>query len=344
MKAYITKIEYYLPEKVEENELGRLRKKTGIERRHICGDDETAADLAYKAAEKLFADGVDKSSIEYVILCTQSPDYYLPTTACILQDRLGLNISCGAIDYNLGCSGYIYGLGLAKGLIESGQVKNVLLLTAETYSKYIHPNDGTVRPLFGDAATATLITAVDTELDGIKGLTYGTDGSGAGKLIVPVGGMRQRHENTDVKEITDQYGNFRTNINLYMDGAGIMDFALEHVPDLVDEVLAKTKLTKSDVDYYVFHQANKFMLKYLREKCGLGDYPYWNDVTNYGNTVSNSIPIALKDMLEVRLSNNMKNIMIAGFGVGLSYGGAIIDLSIASMVETRFTVISQQKS
>lgn len=327
MKAYITKIEFYLPENIEENEQGRLRKKTGIERRHICRDNETAADLAYKAAEKIFATSTDRSSIEYLILCTQSPDYYLPTTACILQDRLGLSTSCGAIDYNLGCSGFIYGLGLAKGLIESGQVKNVLLLTAETYSKYIHPDDGTVRPLFGDAATATLISAVDTDVEGIKGLTYGTDGSGAGKLIVPVGGMRQRHESTEVKEITDQYGNFRTNLNLYMDGAGIMDFALEHVPDLLDGVLSKTGLNKDEIDYYVFHQANKFMLKYLREKCGLGDYPYWNDVTNYGNTVSNSIPIALKDMLALNHDKTLENVMIVGFGVGLSYAGGIINLS-----------------
>lgn len=326
MKAYIKNIEYYLPEKIEENEQGRLRKKTGIERRHICGDDETAADLAYKAAEKLFASGVNKLSIDYLILCTQAPDYYLPTTACILQDRLGLSTSCGAVDYNLGCSGYIYGLGLAKGLIESGQVSNVLLLTAETYSKYIHPSDGTVRPLFGDAATATLITAVDTDVEGIRGLTYGTDGSGAGKLIVPVGGMRQRYGVTEVESIADQYGNFRTNLNLYMDGAGIMDFALEHVPDLVDEVLRKTGLNKRDADYYVFHQANKFMLKYLREKCGLSDYPYWNEVTNYGNTVSNSIPIALKDILISKQEKKLENVMIVGFGVGLSYGGALITL------------------
>lgn len=328
MRAYIKNIEYYFPEKIEENEQGRLRKKTGIERRHICRDNETAADLAYKAAEKLFTSGINKSSIEYLILCTQSPDYYLPTTACILQDRLGLSTSCGAVDYNLGCSGYIYGLGLAKGLIESGQVKNVLLLTAETYSKYIHPNDGTVRPLFGDAATATLIIAVDTDMEGIRGLTYGTDGSGAEKLIVPVGGMRQRYGFTEIEEISDQYDNYRTNLNLYMDGVGIMDFSLEYVPELVDEVLRKTGINRRDVDYYVFHQANKFMLKYLREKCGLSNYPYWNDVANYGNTVSSSIPIALKDMLLSNQGDKLENVMIVGFGVGLSYGGAMINLNL----------------
>ena len=155
VKAYITHIEYELPKNIEENPKNRLTKKTGIYSRHICTENEIASDLAYRAAEKLFAKGFDKSKIDYLILCTQSPDYYLPTTACILQDKLGLPKTCGAFDYNLGCSGYIYGLSIAKGLIESAQAENVLLITAETYSKYINPKDNTVLPLFGDAATAT---------------------------------------------------------------------------------------------------------------------------------------------------------------------------------------------
>ena len=325
MKAYIKKIEYYLPERLEENPMGRLRKKTGIERRHICSENEIASDLAVKAAEKLFASGVDKKSIEYLILCTQSPDYFLPTTACLLQDRLGLPTSIGAVDYNLGCSGYIYGLGLAKGLIESNQVKNVLLLTAETYSKYIHPDDNSVRPLFGDGATATLITAVDTELEGIFGITYGTDGSGGKNLIVPVGGMKQPYANTELEDLYDDYGNHRTNRNIYMSGSAIMNFTLENIPGMVDEILRKTGLKREDVDYYVFHQANHFMLKFLQEKCGLTDYPYWNDVRNYGNTVSSSVPIALHDMLHANGGKKMANVMLAGFGVGLSWAGCMVN-------------------
>lgn len=326
MKAYIKKIEYYLPEKVEENPAGRLRKKTGIERRHICSEDEIASDLAVKAAEKLFASGVEKKSIEYLILCTQSPDYYLPTTACLLQDRLGLPTSIGAVDYNLGCSGYIYGLGLAKGLIESNQVKNVLLLTAETYSKYIHPDDNAVRPLFGDGATATLIIAVDTDAEGIFSITYGTDGSGGNNLIVPVGGMKQPYADTELADLYDDYGNHRTNRNLYMSGSAIMNFTLENIPGMVDEILRKTGLKREDVDYYVFHQANHFMLKFLQEKCGLTDYPYWNDVRNYGNTVSSSVPVALHDMLHANGDTKMVNVMLAGFGVGLSWAGCMVNL------------------
>ena len=135
MKAYITKIEYVLPENKVDNPKNRLTKKTGILSRHICAENEIASDLALRAAEKLLGNNVARNSIDYLILCTQSPDYYLPTTACILQDKLGLSTSCGAFDYNLGCSGYIYGLSMAKGLIESGQAQKVILLTAETYSK-----------------------------------------------------------------------------------------------------------------------------------------------------------------------------------------------------------------
>lgn len=327
MKAYIRNIAYYLPENIEENPPGRLRKKTGIARRHICSAGEAASDLAFHAAEKLFACGVERPQIEYLILCTQSPDYYLPTTACILQNRLGLPAAIGAVDYNLGCSGYIYGLGIAKGLIESGQVRNVLLLTAETYSKYIHPDDNAVKPLFGDGATATLIGAADSESERIAGIVYGTDGGGAENLLVPVGGMKHPYAAAAVEDIYDDYGNHRTNRNLSMNGSAIMDFALTVAPDTVEKILVKTGLSKRDIDYFVFHQANKFMLEFLQEKCGLLEYPYWNDVTNYGNTVSNSIPIALCDMIQAEKNKRLEHVMLMGFGVGLSWAGCVVNLA-----------------
>ena len=330
MKAYITRMAYYLPESIEENEKGRLLKKTGIERRHICAKEMTASDMAVFAAEKVFASGYKKEKIDFLLYCTQSPDYPLPSTACILQDRLGLSKHCGALDFDLGCSGFVYGLGLAKGLIESGQATNVLLLTSETYTKYIHPEDHAVRPLFGDAATATVISACNEEVSGITGMVYGTDGSGADKLIVPVGGMRQRYQETPVTTTEDKFGNVRTNQNLYMDGGAIMNFALEVVPKTVDEILAKTSLKKEEIDYYVFHQANKYMLKSLQQLCELTELPYWNDCAEYGNTVSNSIPIALVDMMR-ELQNRgekkeLKQVMLVGFGVGLSWSGCVVDL------------------
>ena len=327
MKAYIRKIEYVLPDKVEENPKNRLTKKTGILKKHICSGNEIASDLAFKAAEKLFAFGVDKNKIDYLILCTQSPDYYLPTTACILQDKLGLPNSCGAFDYNLGCSGYIYGLSIAKGLVESGQAENILLITAETYSKYINPNDNTVLPLFGDAATATLISGINVKESGLTGFVLGTDGSGFNKLIVPVGGMKNRVSETNYEETTDDFGNTRTNLNLYMDGAAISDFALAVVPDTLEKVLAKSNIKKEEVDYFVFHQANKFMLDFLQMKCDLIGYPYWNDVKEYGNTVSSSIPIAIADLMKAYIDNDVRKVLSIGFGVGLSWGGCVIDLS-----------------
>lgn len=326
MKAYIRQIEYHLPELVAENQNERLKQKTGIERRHICGDGETAADLAVIAAEKIL-DKVDRNMIDYVLFCTQSPDYLLPTTACVLQERLQLSKYCGALDYNHGCTGYIYGLGLAKGLIESGQAKNVLLLTGETYSKYINSQDNAVLPLFGDAGTASLISAIDTQKEGIYGISYGTDGSGYKNLIVPVGGMRQRYQDTEISIATDKYGNVRTNQNLYMNGGAIMEFALERVPPMVDAILQENNLARQDIDYYVFHQANHFMLKSLQKICRLMKMPYWNDVCDYGNTVSNSIPIALVDMMKENTTSTLNRVMLAGFGVGLSWGGCIVDLS-----------------
>ena len=332
MKAYITGLACYLPELTEENTNARLRKKTGIERRRICPPDMTASDMAQKAAEKLFTHGTDKGIIDFVILCTQSPDYFLPTTACILQHKLGLPKNCGAFDFNLGCSGYVYGLGIAKGLIESGQAGNVLLLTSETYSKYINPQDHATKPLFGDGASATLIQAVESQHEGIYGTVYGTDGSGAESLIVPAGGMRKRYSDTEIQEYTDAFGNFRTNRDLYMNGAEIMNFALETVPAALEEILIKSSLARKDIDYYVFHQANRMMLDYLREKCGLQDMPYWNDVKNYGNTVSSSIPIALSDMISLEGNENMKRVLMIGFGVGLSWGGCVTDLSRCNIV------------
>lgn len=326
MKAYIKNIAYYLPEHVEENRNERLRQKTGIVRRHVAGENETASDIAVKAAEKLF-NVSQREKIDYLLFCTQSPDYYLPTTACILQNRLGLSRHIGALDYNHGCTGYIYGLGLAKGLIESGQASNVLLLTAETYSKYIHPRDYAVLPLFGDAATATLIAAKDTENEGIYGFEYGTDGAGAKSLIVSVGGMRMRYQNIRKESTTDKYGNIRTNQNLFMDGGAIMEFALDVVPRALKSIFRRNNLEKEDIDYFVFHQANYFMLRSLQKICKLGKLPYWNDMKEYGNTVSNSVPIALADILSMEKDKKLQRVLLMGFGVGLSWGGCIVDLA-----------------
>ena len=325
--AYIRAIAGYLPEMVEHNDPdSRIVRKTGTVEKHNAGT-ASAGDLAVNAAEQLFSRyGVDRAQVDFVLLCTQHPDYLMPTTACIVQDRLGLNKSCGALDYNLGCSGYVYGLSLAKGLIESGQAKRVLLLASSVYLKFINKKDDTLYPFFGDGATATLVEAREQEKPGLDAFVFGTDGSGYDQLIIPAGGSRNPSRSTPEVFTTDQHGNIRSNYELYMHGQNVMAFTLREVPPLVDQVLARSGLERGQVDYFVFHQANHFMLDYVQKKCGLVGRPFYNDIRTIGNTVSSSIPFALLDILDEHAPEDLRQVMLAGFGVGLSWAGCMADL------------------
>lgn len=330
MEAYIKAISYYLPEKVVTNEqlveefpewsVDKIAKKVGINERHIAADDETAGDMAYKAAEKLIQEnGIKRDSIDFVLLCTQSPDYFLPSTSCIIQNRLGLPTKCGAFDFNLGCSGYEYGLAVAKGLIVSGVAKNVLLLTAETYNKHIHPKDKGNRTIFGDGASASLISS-----DGfakIGEFVLGSDGSGYDRLIHKTGAMRHYQPLNDFHE--DENGTPLSSDHLYMDGKAIFDFTSDIVPPMIEETLAKHQLTMEDVDLFVFHQANRYMINYLRKLMEIDKDKFYVFIETVGNTVSSTIPIALCEaQKEDRLHGN---VVLAGFGVGLSYGAVVLE-------------------
>jgi 3-oxoacyl-[acyl-carrier-protein] synthase-3 len=333
MFANITALSYYLPERVvtsnalqTENptwDMERIVQKTGIECRRIAADGETAADMAFAAAERLFANStVQRSEIDYLLFCTQSPDYVLPASACILQDRLRLPISCGAIDFNQGCSGYVYGLQLANALVSSGTARNVLLLTGETYSKYIHPQDRSVRVLFGDAATATVISA-NRRGARIVATEVGTDGSGRNNLIVPIGGARQRSSAEILPELSDENGNIRNAANLYMDGQELFAFTLKRVPALVSQLLTKAGRTVDEIDTYIFHQANAFMNEHLRAKMNLPKEKVPLSLRDVGNTVSNTIPITLS-----RISSQLSpgnRVVLVGFGVGYSWGACLLD-------------------
>lgn len=326
------KIAYELPEKILTNtELAdcfqgwsqeKILSKTGIASRHVTSEDETAGDLAERAARKLFDEkDVDPREIDFVLLCTQSPDYKLPSTACVLQNRLGIPTSAGALDYDLGCSGFIYGLAMAKGLITGGMAKNVLLLTAETYTKYIHPMDKSVRTIFGDGAAATLI---DESLAKRLGeFVFGTDGSGAEKLIVKTGGAREKVDYA-AEEIEDASGNRRTKNNVFMSGPDIFNFTLDIVPKTMDEVCRKNGLTRDEVDFFVFHQANKFMLDTIRKVNMIPRDKFYIDFEDVGNTVSSTIPIALRRAQDNGIIHNGAKVMLMGFGVGLSWAGTIV--------------------
>lgn len=329
----ITCVSYDLPARVLTNEelatfypcwtADKIFEKTGIRERHISEDDETAGDLGEKAARKLFTEhAIYPSLIDYILLATQSPDYFLPTTACMLQNRLGVPTTAGALDFNLGCSAYIYGLSLAKGLIAAGIAKNILLITAETYTKHIHSMDKSVRTIFGDGAAATLVSASDS--DGVGQFVLGTDGRGYDKLIVPSGGMRLKPSEKTAIESTDESENIRSQDHLFMDGTEIFSFTITTVPQTVKETLEKNQLTMEEIDLFVFHQANKYMLDFLCKKCKINPSKFYMNFSDCGNTVSASIPIALaRAVQDGTLKPGMK-VMLVGFGVGLSWGATVI--------------------
>ena len=329
--AFIKAISYYLPERVVTNEelvtafpewsVDKVTQKVGVESRHLAKDNETAGDLAENAARLLFEENqIAPQEIDFLMLCTQSPDYMLPSTACVLQDRLGIPTSAGALDYNLGCSGCIYGMAMAKGLIAAGIAKNVLLLTAETYNKYLHPLDKSNRSIFGDGAAACLISAEGFAK--IGEFVLGTDGSGANHLIVKTGASRKK-EATGLF-VEDDDGHIWYDDYLYMNGSAIFNFTLDAVPAMMNEILVKNDMVKEDVDYYLFHQANKFILNTLRKVCLIPKDRFYINLTETGNTVSSTVLIGLKECIKDRTIKPKDKVMIAGFGVGLSWGGTVL--------------------
>lgn len=332
MKTYIKALAYTLPENEITNEqlvkefpewsVDKIADKVGINTRFVASENETSSDLAVKAAEKLFLENpnINKEDIDFVLFCTQSPDYFLPTSACIIQNKLGLPTTCGALDFNLGCSGYIYGLSLAKGLILGGIANNVLLLTGETYSKYLHPKDKGNRTIFGDAGSATLISTEG--FAEIGNFSLGTDGKGAENLIVKTGGLRCKNPMNDLT--FDEKANPTSSDYLYMNGSEIFNFTIEAVPELVKNTLLKNKLTNDEIEGFVFHQANKFMLNFLRKKLKINEEKFHYYMSEVGNTVSSTVPIVLYEKLKNGELHG--NILLGGFGVGYSWGGCVINI------------------
>lgn len=299
--------EWHVPELVE---------KTGIRLRYLAAETETASDLAVAACQKLFAENaIDPKSIDFLLFCTQTPDYPLPTTACLIQERLGLRLSCGALDFNLGCSGFVYGLSLAEGLIASGQAKRVLLVTAETYSKYIEPNDRSLRPIFSDAAAATLIESVDQPA--LLGFEFGTDGTGADTLIVNEGGSRCREDAIQPRR-RKRWGS-----RLYMDGPSLMDFTVVAIPQLIRNMLSKSNMEMAQIQQLLMHQATRKMLELLQQALSVSDDRLPIRLLDRGNTVSSTLPILIDDLRrEGKLLPGSSHLLV-GFGVGWSWAGCV---------------------
>ena len=334
MKAIIKTIHSYFPSTILTNEQltqefpdfwVKSFESTGISERRIAAADECASDLGVMAAQELFASGVcAPSDIDFLLFCTQTPDYFVPASACIMQDRLGLPISCGALDFNLGCSGFVYGLALAKSLIETNLAENVLFIAGDTLSKIINPKDRGVRILFGDGASATLISASDRQDEAIGPFVFGTDGKGAKNLIIPAGGMRCRPTPETGVPRDDGTGNFRSQQELFMDGAEIFNFSLQTVPKAIHQLLEKSGMTLDEVDFFVFHQANKFMLEALRRKLRIPKEKFSINLELFGNTSSPSIPMALEVALAQGQVEPGARVMVVGFGVGYSWAAGMI--------------------
>jgi 3-oxoacyl-[acyl-carrier-protein] synthase III len=332
MGAIIKALGTYLPESVLTNiqlandfrrwEPEKIENKLGIKERHISAEKETAGDMAFYAALKAL-ENYDKEKIDMLILCTQSPDYFLPTTACVLQNRLELKTDLCAFDFNLGCSGFVYGLAMAKSFIKSGIASSVLLITSETYSKHIHPNDLALKTIFGDGAAATIIESSDEEH--IFEFVLGTDGSGKDNLIVPNGGFRNAYDALAEEKKTDSEDIYTDN-NLFMNGPEIFNFTNNAVPKAVEQCLIKNNMSLDEVDYFIFHQANKYMIEHLRKKIGIPKEKFHANLLLTGNTVSATIPIAYSDALDNGTIKQGNKVLLCGFGVGYSWGAVIVEV------------------
>jgi 3-oxoacyl-[acyl-carrier-protein] synthase-3 len=280
----------------------------------------TATDLAREALNEL-VHSEKESPVDFLLLCTQSPDYKVPTSACILQNAVGLPTHCGGVDINLGCSGYIYGLAIAEGLLSAGIASNVALVTSETYTHYLHPQDIVSRPIFGDGAAATLLSKGQGSR--VHSFVFGTDGAHAQKLYIPAGGSRQPEYRVAADTQTERLPGDPEYI--HMNGPEIFNFTLHSVPKLVEQVLAKEQVQFAEIDYFVFHQANAFMLESLRRKVKIPAEKFIVDMADTGNLVSASIPVVLRKMKEKGLLLPGKRLLLCGFGTGLSWGGCILD-------------------
>jgi 3-oxoacyl-[acyl-carrier-protein] synthase-3 len=324
MHAAVGPISIYLPETVETNEqlaaafprwnMEAIYRKTGVRKRHIAAPGELPSDLAVQAAKRLFREHhVDPASIDWLLFCTQTPDYPLPTTACLLQDRLGLRSSIGALDFNLGCSGFVYGLSLAEGLIRGGMARRILFLTAETYSKYILREDRSLRTIFGDGAAATLVEAV--EEPALGAFVFGTDGKAADTLMVTEGAMRSPE--AALKPRKRQ----RWPSKLYMDGPDLITISLDIVPKLVDDVLRLARRSRAQVELFLVHQATRLMLEGIAERMNLDERKMPIRLEEYGNTVSCTLPFLIHDLRREGALRRGSQAVLVGFGVGFSWAG-----------------------
>jgi len=305
-------------------DMGRIMERAGVASRPIAAPSETALDLGEKAATGLLKKlELSGDQIDALIFCTQSPDHLLPPNSALLHGRLGLPHGVMAFDIMHACSGFIYGLGIGRSLVQSGTATRVLLVTADTYTRFLHPQDRATRPIFGDGAAATLITAVEPALS-VVDMTFGTAGKQAGRFIVKSGGARYPIQRAAVEAEVDQSGRVRSDEHVYMDGMGVLSFFTSVVPKAVKEILIRNQLSMNDVSLFVFHQASQLALEGLQRSLAIPAAKMLIDLCDTGNLVSASIPVALARLMASRRLQPGQLVVLSGFGVGLSWGTALV--------------------
>lgn len=298
----------------------------GIERRRVADTDVCTSDLCQRAAEHLLEKiGWEKDTIDCLIFISQTPDYKMPATSCVLQERLGLKKQIMALDISQGCSGYVYGLGVAGSLVSAGTLKRCLLLVGNTQTKNLNPKDKSVWPLFSDAGSATAIEYASENGDNFK-LSYGTDGSGEQTIIIPDGGYRNMVTPESFKEDEFEGGIIRNRLNLIMHGDDVFSFVISNIPKFTKDLFEHFNIEESTIDYYLLHHASKFVCQKLIKKLKIEDVMKAPLVLkDYGNISNVSIPL-LFTFLAQDIKSKQLNLFISGFGVGLSLGVGVINV------------------
>lgn len=313
-----------LEERLGAENMRKVFSVSGIRTRRVAPKGVCGSDLAYEAAEKLFErTGIDRNEIDLLVHCTQTPDYLMPTTACLLQERLHLGKHCAAFDINLGCSQYVYGLSVASSMIAAGVANRALVLTGDTMSHTVNERDRALVPLMGDAGSATLLGVVP-ENQGFMGFELGTDGSGAKYLMLPASGFRVPHSAETAVAVADKDGNVRSLENMYMNGAAVFHFAITVVPATVRKVLEKVGLGLDQVDLVLFHQANGYMLEHLVKKLQIPKEKTHFFLEETGNTSGSTMPGVLWDAIRVGKVRPGSVILMIVFGVGLSWAATVM--------------------
>lgn len=332
MNIGIRAIEYCLPDNVVSNndleklhpdwDMEKIYNKTGVKRRHIADVGETSFDLSILAVEKLFLNNnITQDEIDGIIFCTQSPDYIMPSNAFLIHKHFAFKNNVWAFDINLACSGFIYGLSIIRGMIYSGLGKNVLLITADTYSKYINKEDRSTSVLFGDGAAATLVGAFQNS--SIIDIKLSTSGNEFDSFYIPSGGCRTPHSELTKIPIRDHSGNMKSLNDIHMNGFAVWKFISRTVPLQIQDILSKHCISVEDINFFGFHQASKMTLDSLIKAIGIKK-PVYSNIENKGNLVSASIPVLLKDAIDNNQLKRGELVLLSGFGVGLSWGTILL--------------------